>query len=537
MFRMLRTRLVASYVFAAIVLVVVATFAVTAFALSVFGIGARESVETVARAAPDEVRLAELHYGSLSAATPEIVRHLVRPGVGVAIFAVDGRMRHFLGGGIYDGGPQLFAATREPWPPAPRHESGQWPPPLRFRPTLSGVPNGPAPDSAGQPAAGSFAPPGSYGPPGSFVGPSQHSPMFEKIQPFPLGLNSLLHIEPQTVLVPGGVVRVMADPRGLIATLNTAWIAMLPIGAFVIVAAWFFGRIIAGQALRPLVETTAALNRFADGDFTPRPVVASDRNEIGELVLAYNGAVAQVNAAFEERRRVEVHMRQFVADASHELRTPLTVIMGFIDVLRKRNANEAAISSKIYDTMLAESRRMKSLIDKLIALARLENPQLSPDLGAVDLSELAEQTVVAAKALRPDARIEMQAQPVVVYGSSHELREAISNLVENALKYGENSQVWLDVRPQGDDALIVVADAGPGLPLEDRPRVFDRFYRGQNRGDTEGHGLGLAIVKRAVERAGGSIALDTAPGQGCRFTIRLPRARADYTGENEAIAV
>ncbi len=535
MFRTLRTRLVASYVFAAIVLVVVATLAVTAFALSVFGFGARESVETVARAAPDEVRLAELHYGSLSAATPEIVRHLVRPGVGVAILAVDGRMRHFLGGGIYDGGPQLFAATREPWPPPPRHETGQWPPPLKFRPTLAD-PAVPPPNGV-PPATGSFAAPGSYGVPGSFAGAPLHSPMFEKIQPFPLGLSSLLHIEPQTVLVPGGVVRVIADPRGLIATLNTAWIAMLPIGAFVIVAAWFFGRTIAGQALRPLVETTAALNRFADGDFTPRPVVASDRNEIGELVLAYNGAVAQVNAAFEERRRVEVHMRQFVADASHELRTPLTVIMGFIDVLRKRNANEAAISSKIYDTMLAESRRMKSLIDKLIALARLENPQLSPDLGAVDLSELAEQTVVAAKALRPNARIEMQAQPVVVYGSSHELREAISNLVENALKYGEDSPVWLDVRPQGDDALIVVADAGPGLPVEDRPHVFDRFYRGQNRGDTEGHGLGLAIVKRAVERAGGTIALDTAPGQGCRFTIRLPRARADYAGETEAIAV
>ena len=361
--------------------------------------------------------------------------------------------------------------------------------------------------------------------------------MLEKIAPFPFGLNSLLHIEPKSVAVRGGIVRVMADPRTLIATVNTAWIAMLPIGLFVIVAAWFFGRIIAGQALRPLVETTAALNRFAAGDFTPRPVEASDRNEIGELVVAYNGAVAQVNAAFEERRRVEVHMRQFVADASHELRTPLTVIMGFIDVLRKRNANEAAISSKIYDTMLTESRRMKSLIDKLIALARLENPQASPDLGDVDLSELAEQSVVAAKALRPEARIEMRAEPVVVFGSSHELREAISNLVENALKYGEGSAVHIEVGPQGEDALVVVADAGPGLAPEDRAHVFDRFYRGQNRGETEGHGLGLSIVKRAVERAGGSIELNTALGQGCRFTIRLPRARGDYAGERQAIAV
>jgi two-component system OmpR family sensor kinase len=523
-FRTLRTRLVASYVFAAIVLVVVASVAVTAFALSVFGIGARESVETVARAAPDEVRLAEAHYGTLAAATPEIVRHLVRPGVGVAILATDGRTRHFLGGGFYDDGPQFFAPPHDPASPQRDARAHEWPPPLRFAP--------PHADKA----SGSFAAPGSYGPP-SFAGPPPHNPMFERIPPFPFGLNSLLHIDPQSVVVPGGVIRVVADPRMLVSTVHAAWIAMLPIGAFVILAAWFFGRIIAGQALRPLVETTEALKRFADGDFTPRPVVAAARNEIGELVLAYNGAVAQVNAAFEERRRVELHMRQFVADASHELRTPLTVIMGFIDVLRKRSANEAAISSKIYDTMLTESRRMKSLIDKLIALARLENPQASPDLGDVDLSELAEQTVVAAKALRPDARIEMQAQPVVVYGSSHELREAISNLVENALKYAPDGPVRLDVRPEGEDAVVLVSDRGPGLALEDRPHVFDRFYRGQNRGETEGHGLGLAIVKRAVERAGGTIELDTAPGQGCRFTIRLPRARGAYAGEDQAIAV
>ena len=131
MFRTLRTRLIASYVFAAIVLVVVASFAVTAFALSVFGIGARESVETVAHAAPDEVRLAEAHYGTLEAATPEIVKHLVRPGVGVAILATSGRSRHFLGGGFYDDGPQFFAPARDPAFGQRGSGQHQWPPPLR----------------------------------------------------------------------------------------------------------------------------------------------------------------------------------------------------------------------------------------------------------------------------------------------------------------------------------------------------------------------------------------------------------------------
>ncbi|HMD01852.1 MAG TPA: HAMP domain-containing sensor histidine kinase, partial [Candidatus Baltobacteraceae bacterium] len=360
-----------------------------------------------------------------------------------------------------------------------------------------------------------------------------HEPMYQKIPPFPLGLNLFLRLEPKNVEGPGWRVRVLADPRSLVRTVNASWTAMLPLGLLIVIAAWFLGRYIAGQALRPLVETTAALNRFAAGDFTPRPVVAADRNEIGELVTAYNGAVAQVNAAFEERRSVELHMRQFVADASHELRTPLTVIMGFIEVLRRRTANEAAISSKIYDTMLVESRRMKSLIDKLIALARLENPQASPDLASVDLADMAGGVVDAARALHPQARIALSGEPIKVFGSSHELREAISNLLDNALKYGAGSPVVLSVRAEGDEALVEVADRGPGLSAEDREHVFDRFYRGQNRGDTEGHGLGLAIVKRTVERGGGSIELESEPGNGCRFTIRLPREH----GESSAIAV
>jgi two-component system OmpR family sensor kinase len=169
----------------------------------------------------------------------------------------------------------------------------------------------------------------------------------------------------------------------------------------------------------------------------------------------------------------------------------------------------------------------------LIALARLENPQASPDLGEVELMQLAESVQESTLMLRPEARIELRGHPVVVHGSSHELREALSNLVDNALKYAPGTPVRIEVRAEGESALVEVADAGPGLPPEDRSQVFERFYRGQNRGETEGHGLGLAIVKRAVERAGGSISLETAPGQGCRFSIRLPRTH----GEPAAIAV
>jgi two-component system OmpR family sensor kinase len=347
-------------------------------------------------------------------------------------------------------------------------------------------------------------------------------------------LNLFLRLEPVNVTIPGGRIAIVPDPDQLLSTINAFWAAMLPIGLFVVLAAYLLGRFITGQALRPLVETTASLNRFGTGDFSPRPVVASEQNEIGELVAAYNAAAAQVSAAFEERRVAELQMRQFIADAGHELRTPLTVLMGFIDVLRKRAQGEPATALKIYDTMLAESRRMKALIDKLLVLARLENP-VQRELETVDLAEVASGVVAALQALQANPRIALRVDGApLVRGTEVELHEALSNLVENALKYAPDSPVALRVGIEGNNGFVEVLDRGPGIAPAEQAHVFDRFYRGSERGDTEGFGLGLAIAKRAVDRAGGGIELTSALEQGSRFTMRVPLATH---GEAASLAV
>jgi len=513
MFRSLRTRLVASYVFAAILLVLVGAFGVTVFALSTYGVAARETVDAVARNTPDEVRLEVARYGgSLSAAAPDIVRHLTRPGLHVSIISVDkDGTRRFLARGESDGTDRpVDVVTAKDLAPPPGGG-----PALVYR--------------MEQRAPSGVRPPGSPPAPP----PSLRSER-DRMAPFPLGLNTFLRLEPRYVDVPGGRINIFPIPTQLERFVRSFWIAMLPIGLFVTLAAWFMGRFITGQALRPLVETTEALNRFASGDFTPREIVTSDRSEIGELVTAYNGAAAQVSAAFEERKNVELQMRQFIADAGHELRTPLTVVMGFIDVLRRRSAADPTTSARIFDTMLTESRRMRALIDKLIALARLENPQRR-ETAWIDVADVAERVVTAMQALQTKPRITLAAEHgVVISGDEHELHEVISNLVENALKYAPLSPVEVAVRSEGGQAVVEVVDRGPGLSETERGRVFDRFYRGENRGDAEGSGLGLAIVKRAVERAGGEVSLESGPGQGCRFTIRLPR---EPHGDGTKIAV
>jgi two-component system OmpR family sensor kinase len=343
-----------------------------------------------------------------------------------------------------------------------------------------------------------------------------------------------MRLEPRTVDFPGGRIGIAPDSGPFFRGISTFWLASLMVGVLVVIAAWLLGRFITEQALRPLRETTASLNRFGDGDFTPRPVVSTDRNEIGDLARAYNAAAAQVSAAFDERRAAEFEMRQFIADAGHELRTPLTVIMGFIDVLRRRAMSEPASSTKIYDTMLVESRRMKRLIDKLIVLARLENPHVTT-VETVDLGQVAGDVVTALQLLGSQPRVTLEVErDALVRGDEHELYDALSNLVENALKYAPDSPVEVRVRTEAAAITIDVIDRGPGIPPEEQEQVFARFYRGRERNDAEGFGLGLAIARRAVERAGGELTLESTPGKGSRFTISIPRAER---GESATLAV
>jgi two-component system OmpR family sensor kinase len=504
MFRSLAARLTATYVFAAIVLVVVVVAGVVWFSISQFGIASRSAMDAVAKMAPFEAKIDIARAGSLRAAAPQIVRTLARPGLRVELFGRNGS-HGFEVAAEYGPGPDGQPAV------STRQLEGRWP--------------GPPP----------FGPP-SFGParPGEGFRDGPGYRQAGRFRPYPFGLTGLLHIEPRFVRLPEGTLHIWPDPAPFEGAIGAFLWAMIPLGLGAVIAAWLLGRFITGQALRPLVETTASLNRFGAGDFTARTIMTSDRSEIGELAKAYNAAAAQVTAAFEERRVAEARMRQFIADAGHELRTPLTVIMGFIDVLRRRAQSDATMSSKIYDTMLVESRRMKDLIDKLIVLARLDTVH-ERELETVDLGDVASQVVAAREALETRPRIALRVEDrAIVRGYESELHDALANLVENALKYAPDSPVEVRVHGEGGAAVVDVIDHGPGIPRDEQESVFSRFYRGRDRGDAEGFGLGLAIARRAVERSGGDLSLASTPGQGSVFTIRLPRAER---GEAVAFAV
>jgi len=249
--------------------------------------------------------------------------------------------------------------------------------------------------------------------------------------------------------------------------------------------------------------------------------VMAGGDEVATLTAAYNDAVAGVAGAMNERLQVEERMRQFVADAGHELRTPLTVIGGYIDVLRRGAIEEPRVARQILGTMALEKEHMRSLIDRLMRLARMDG-EVQPRNEPIDVAELLRSQADAARRMDDRRQIDYSADGVgEIRGDRGELGEALWNVVENALKYAPEAPIHLRAGRDNGSTVITIRDEGPGMSEGERLHAFERFYRGDERGEIVGSGLGLAIAKRAVERAGGSIALDSAPGHGTTVIIRL----------------
>ncbi|TAM77724.1 HAMP domain-containing protein [bacterium] len=328
--------------------------------------------------------------------------------------------------------------------------------------------------------------------------------------------------ESPVIVLPHGFA-VIAPSSGVIWTLLEPywWLAAASLVVAVLLA-WLVGRAFAARALQPLTDVTGALSTLATGDFSRRTFSMSESSEIGALGAAYNAAAERVAAAMEERLRTETRMRQFVADAGHELRTPLTVIAGYIDVLRRGAMAEPAVAAQILETMGEEGMRMRTLIDRLLRLARLDG-DAPPQTAAFDLTHMAADVAEAANSLTPGTPVRCTAQEsITVHADEGELREALRAIVDNALKYAPGAPVEIAIARNGANALLRVVDAGPGMSADERAHAFERFFRGESRGDVGGAGLGLAIAKRAVERAGGAIELGSAAGRGTTVTIRMP---------------
>ncbi|HTU69163.1 MAG TPA: HAMP domain-containing sensor histidine kinase [Candidatus Baltobacteraceae bacterium] len=336
------------------------------------------------------------------------------------------------------------------------------------------------------------------------------------------------HLEPESVLFGAMRVDIYPDVDYIQRTVDHWLFGAIVVDVLSLLPAWFLAALVANRTLEPLLNTTRALQRFASGDFSPQQVTTKQRTEIGDLADAYNAAVRQITDAFDERSAAMDEMRQFVADAGHQLRTPLTVLMGHVSALKPQTPREVTV----FGNMLAQSRRMKAIIDDLIVLARLEHGERA--YYTVDLNGLAESVVKTFRDGGYD-RVALHANgPAPARVNPSELLDALTALVENALKYAESGPVSVTVGCAERTASITVEDNGPGMSEDDLEHAFDRFYRGDASVGTDGTGLGLSIVRRGVERSDGRVTLVNT-GSGLRVVLAFARAEPE-SGDDGANA-
>lgn len=302
----------------------------------------------------------------------------------------------------------------------------------------------------------------------------------------------------------------------------------------VVVLAGAGGYVLARRALSPIDHLTSEARRITADRLHERLSVPNQRDEIGRLATVINNTFARLEASFEQLRR-------FTADASHELRTPLAVIRGIGEAGLGETRTPAEYKEAM-GSMLEEVDRLSALVDTLLRLSHGDAGTVRLSRESLDLGQLTRE-VVSSLAVLADERHQRLAvdapDRAFVVVDRLVLREAITNIVDNAIKYSAAaSTIDIRVRTDGGHALLTVADEGPGIAALHRERIFDRFFRldeGRSR-EAGGTGLGLAIAKWAVDANGGHISVDGGTNGGAIFRIALPAGPQPLVDHHEPSA-
>ncbi|PTY07329.1 hypothetical protein DB347_08480 [Opitutaceae bacterium EW11] len=320
---------------------------------------------------------------------------------------------------------------------------------------------------------------------------------------------------------PDWMIRMMCIHEPAMSALNALLVIIAIALPVVVVLLVLGGYAITRRWLRPLDLMVAEANRITASDLSRRLPVENPHDELGRLAAVFNTTLSRLEDSF-------LALDRFVADASHELLTPLTTLRSVGEV-GLRSSRPAQDYREIIGSMLEEALRLQLLVEKLLQLARAEGGGVSMvERGPVALDELARECVEDARVLAEEkgqqvllksARLDAQTDALL-------LRQALQNLLDNAIKYSPaNSTVRVSVGERDGDCEISVTDEGPGVPVEQRARLTDRFFRADSArvGIGGGFGLGLAITKAYMRVLGGALNYEGPPERGSTFRLRFPK--------------
>jgi heavy metal sensor kinase len=312
-----------------------------------------------------------------------------------------------------------------------------------------------------------------------------------------------------------GTLQIMSPLATLEATNDRLARVMVGVGIVALVLSFIVGSVLTGQALQPIDSISHAAQQItAADDLGKRIPYTGPMDELGQLTATFN-------LTLERLERLFVAQRRFVADVSHELRTPLTTIQGNLDLIKRVGPDETSL-----EAIESEVKRMTRLVGDLLMLAQADSGRLPLHEEPVELGTLALEVYRQAKVLAVDVELKLGAvEAVRVMGDPDRLKQLLLNLVTNALKYTPSGgKVTIAVKQEAGSALMIVSDTGTGIPKEDIPYIFDRFYRVDKARARQlgGSGLGLSIAQWIAEVHRGRIRVESELGKGSTFTVQLP---------------
>jgi heavy metal sensor kinase len=301
---------------------------------------------------------------------------------------------------------------------------------------------------------------------------------------------------------------------------RSAWL-LGATGGGVLLVGLVGGWLLSVRAVRPITAITYVAQDISASNLSRRIDKAGTSSELGTLAAVLNDTFARLESAFNQQIR-------FTADASHELRTPLTVIHTNVQLAlaRQRSAEEYRA---MFQSCARASDRMKGLLDSLLLLARADAGSLPMSLADCDLKRIVEDSaaMLMPLAATKNIAVDLQVQSAPLKADASRLGQVVTNLLTNAIRYNrDGGTIVVTVAVDADDnARLSIADTGIGIPVENQPQLFERFYRVDfsRARDDGGTGLGLAICKTIVEAHRGTITFTSEPGKGSTFTVRLPR--------------
>lgn len=299
------------------------------------------------------------------------------------------------------------------------------------------------------------------------------------------------------------------------------WIVIIALIAMVV--AVFSSYYVASRIINPFVDINHTVQCYSRGDFSKRISVVG-RDEAAQLGKSFNDMAEQL-------RNLEATRRSFVANVSHELRSPLTSMKGFLEAMYDGTIPEHEREQYI-GLVLSETKRMTVMVNDLLDLARIESGTILLNYETFDINELIRRTLITFEARIVEKRLDLDVrfaqEQCYVYADSTQISQVLRNLIDNAIKYSpDGKMLYVSSYALRKDVYVSIKDNGIGIPPEDIPHVFDRFYKVEKAHTPSpqvGSGLGLSIVKRIIEQHGQTITVRSAKGKGTQFTFSLQKA-------------